>query len=353
MSDFVRKFAKFIDADLMSDRKSSAEYGGTIDTGSLMLNALLSASVYGGMADNKVLAFAGEEATGKTFLALGIERRFLDRYDGSFVAHYDTESAVTDDMMRSRGIDTERVLLIEPESVQDFRTKAIDFLAKYTAETDPDRPRALMTLDSLGMLPTLKEVDDSTKGNDTRDMTKAQLLKGLFRVLRLRLARARVPMLVTNHVYSGIGPYAPAHVMGGGSGLKYAADGIVFLTKKKDREDDGTVGGVIVTATAMKSRLSRQDSRVSLRIDYRTGLDRWYGVREFAEQAGIITRPKGAQKYTMPDGTTVYGKHLDEDPERYFGPLLDRIDERAREVFAYGAYDDTETVDPETGEVTQ
>ena len=61
-----------------------------------------------------------------------------------------------------------------------------------------------------------------TAGAETRDMTRSQIIKFAFRVLTLKLGRANVPMVVTNHTYDVIGAYMPTKEMGGGSGLKYA-----------------------------------------------------------------------------------------------------------------------------------
>ena len=40
-------------------------------------------------------------------------------------------------------------------------------------------------------------------------MTRAQVVKGAFRVLTLKLGRAGVPMIVTNHTYDVIGSMFP------------------------------------------------------------------------------------------------------------------------------------------------
>ena len=80
MSDFFRNLAEDIkdeDTSIAADGLSSGEYSGTIDTGSYVLNAVLSGSVYGGVPNNKVTAFAGESATGKTFFVLGVATQFL------------------------------------------------------------------------------------------------------------------------------------------------------------------------------------------------------------------------------------------------------------------------------------
>ena len=94
----------------------------------------------------------------------------------------------------------------------------------------------MMCLDSLGMLSTTKEIEDTAEGKETRDMTRAQVVKGAFRVLTLKLGRAGVPMIVTNHTYDVIGSMFPQKEMGGGSGLKYAASSIIYLSKKKEKE---------------------------------------------------------------------------------------------------------------------
>ena len=67
-------------------------------------------------------------------------------------------------------------------------------------------------------------------------MTRAQITKGAFRVLTLKLGRAKVPMIVTNHTYDVIGSMFPQKEMGGGSGLKYAASSIIYLSKRKEKE---------------------------------------------------------------------------------------------------------------------
>ena len=80
-----------------------------------------------------------------------------------------------------------------------------------------------------------KEIRDALDDKQVRDMTKSQLVKGAFRMLTLKLGQANVPLIVTNHTYDVIGAYVPTKEMGGGSGLKYAASTIVYLSKKKKR----------------------------------------------------------------------------------------------------------------------
>ena len=119
----------------------------------------------------------------------------------------------------------------------------------------------MFCLDSLGMLSTSKEVDDTEQGKDTRDMTRAQVVKSIFRVLTLKLGKANVPMLVTNHTYDVVGSYVPMKEMGGGSGLKYAASTIIYLSKKKEKDGTEVIGNIIKCETK-KSRFTKENVKI-------------------------------------------------------------------------------------------
>lgn len=336
-SNFFRDMIKDIgdiDTYIMDDGLHSSEFTGTIDTGSYILNAAISGNIYGGVPNNKIIAIAGETATGKTFFILGIVKKFLDDNPEAGVIYYDTEAAVTKSMMVDRGIDTSRVIISEQSTIQGFRTHVMRTIDKYIAAEESTRPPMMFVLDSLGMLSTEKEVTDIGEGKDTRDMTRSQLIRGTFRALSLRLAKARVPMLITNHTYAKIGSYVPEQEMGGGSGLKYAASQILFLSKKKDRVGTDVVGNII-HCKMNKSRFTKENKMVDVRLSYDTGLDRYYGLLELAEKYELIK--KVTTRYELPDGSKIFGKQILEDPERFFTKdFLDKLNECAAQEFMYG-----------------
>ena len=336
MSFFRDLISEIKDEDtiIAADGTGSAEFGGFIDTGSYILNGVLSGSLYGGIPDNKITAFAGESATGKTYFVLGVVRAFLDKNPTGAVVYYDTEAAVTKSMMESRGIDTSRVIIAEPDTIQKFRTHVLKMLEAYDKHPVDKRPPMMMVLDSLGLLSTTKELEDSTEGKETRDMTKAQTIKATFRVLTLKLAKVKVPMLVTNHVYDLVGSYIPTKEMGGGSGLKYAASTIVYLGKKKERDGDEIVGNII-KVTMHKSRLSKENSKVEVLLTYTSGLDKYYGLLDLAEKYKIIN--KVSTRYEMPDGKKVFGKEINRNPELYFTEeIMAKLEVAAKTEFSYG-----------------
>ena len=221
MSDFLKDIIKETGneyASLVSDGVEAGDVDTFIDTGSYIFNALLSGSIYGGLPANKITALAGESATGKTFFLMGIVKNFLDSNPDAGVIYFESESAITKQMVIDRGIDPERMVILPVTTVQEFRTQSLKVLDSYLMKADK-RPM-LMCLDSLGMLSTTKEVEDTSSGKETRDMTRAQVLKAAFRVLTLKLGKAKIPMVITNHTYDVVGSMFPTKEMGGGSGLK-------------------------------------------------------------------------------------------------------------------------------------
>lgn len=190
-------------AAIVDEGVESGDVTGFIGTGSYSLNALLSGSIFGGLPANKVTALAGEPSTGKTFYAINVVRQFLRDNPEGFVFYFESEAALSKQMLSDRAVDTKRVAIVPVSTVQEFRTQAVKILDKYM-EQEKKLPM-MFVLDSLGNLSTDKEIQDIADGKDTRDMTRSQLIRGAFRVLTLKLGKAKVPLLVTNHTYDVIG----------------------------------------------------------------------------------------------------------------------------------------------------
>ena len=327
-------------AGLVSDGIDSADVTSFIDTGSYSFNALLSGTIYGGMPSNKITAIAGEAATGKTFFALGICKAFLDKDPDAGIIYFESESAISKQMIESRGIDSKRMVIVPVATVQEFRNQSIKILDKYIEQPEKVRNPLMFVLDSLGMLSTTKEMEDTAAGKETRDMTRSQIVKSTIRVLTLKLGRANIPMIMTNHTYDVIGSMFPQKEMGGGSGLKYAASSIIYLSKRKDKEGTEVIGNIIHCKN-FKSRLTKENAMIDVKLTYKTGLDKYYGLIELGEEAGIFK--KVSTRYEMPDGSKVFGKNINDDPEKYFTKdVLDKIDEQAKRKFQYGSDEETD-----------
>ena len=338
MSDFLKDIIKETGneyATVVSEGVEAGDVDSFIDTGSLAFNTLLSGSIYGGMPSNKITAIAGEAATGKTFFALGIVKAFLDKNKDAGVIYFESESALTKELVEARGIDSTRMVIVPVATVQEFRHQSIKVIDKYLEQGEDKRKPLMFVLDSLGMLSTTKEMEDTAEGKETRDMTRSQIVKAAFRVLTLKLGKAKVPMIMTNHTYDVIGSMFPQKEMGGGSGLKYAASNIVYLSKRKEKDGKEIIGNIIHCKN-YKSRLTKENALIDVRLTYKDGLDKYYGLLELAIKHGIFKSV--STRVELPDGSKQYAKTINNEPDKFFTKdVLAQIDEAAKKEFLYGA----------------
>lgn len=316
-----------------------------IDTGSYAFNALISGSLYGGIASNKVTALAGDSGVGKTYMALSMVKTFLDANPKGICMYFETEAAITSDMIRSRGIDPARVAVIGVATVEEFRNQILKVCEEYMKIPKDDRLPMITILDSLGMLSTSKEMADTIEGKDVADMTRARVIKSVFRVLTLKLGKVGIPLILTNHTYNTMALYS-SKVQGGGSGVTYAASTIVFLSKRKEKDGETVVGNTI-TANLKKGRQTKENSEVELLLRYDTGLNKYYGLLPIAEKYGIFK--KVSTRYEMPDGSKVFEKAINENPEKYYtDEVMQQLEVAVGKEFKYGnEIEPNESVDAE------
>ena len=251
-----------------------------------------------------------------------------------YCLYFDTEAAVNKGLLESRGIDTTRLVVVNVVTIEEFRGKALKAVDIYLKKSEDERKPCMFVLDSLGMLSTEKEINDTLNDKMVRDMTKSQLVKGAFRMLTLKLGQAKIPLIVTNHTYDVIGSYVPTKEMGGGSGLKYAASTIIYLSKKKEKDGKDVIGN-IVKAKTHKSRISKENKTVEIRLYYdERGLDKYYGLLELGELGGLWKNVAG--RYEI-NGKKIYAKQIYAEPETYFDQyVMQALDEIAKREFSYG-----------------
>ena len=300
-----------------------------VDTGSYSLNALLSGSLYGGVPSNKITCLAGSESVGKTFIALSIAKNFLDKDKKGVIVYFESEGALTSDIIKERGIDINRFIVLPVATVEEFRTQAIKIIENMDVEYN-----IMMFLDSLGNLSTRKEMEDSASGSDKRDMTRAPMIRGTFRTLALKLAKANIPLIITNHTYDKIGSLFPTKEISGGGGIKYAASVIVTLGKRKVKEGTEVLGNII-KMKLVKGRLTKEESVTETKLDYKTGLDKYYGLVALAEKYDIFK--KVSTRFETPAGKA-FEKTIVNNPEKYFTEdVMEKLEVSAKKEFSYGS----------------
>jgi RecA/RadA recombinase len=312
-----------------------------IDTGSYTLNALVSADIFGGIPSNRITAFAGPSGTGKSYLTFSVIKSFLDNDDNAGTFLFDTEFALDEKGVEKRGLSTDRIILKYPDSIEAFKFSTVAILDKFMKLKGKDKPNMMFVLDSLGNLGSAKENNDAIEGNAVNDMTRQKQIRSAFRTLTLRLGKLGFPMVVTNHTYQNIGGYGDPTTIAGGGGLIYAATTIVSLSKAKDTEGSGAdkeVVGNILTARTFKSRCSKENQNVKLKLNYSTGLDRYHGLVDLAIEGGIWT--KGARHIEVSDGSKHFESKIYDDAPRFFDKeTLTKINEFVKTKYGLGVGD--------------
>ena len=190
------EYASMVEDGLTTDNT------GFIDTGSYIVNAQFSGSIYGGFPSNKMTIIAGPSGVGKSFFALSTVKSFQDKYPTGEVAYFDSEAAFTKEMFENRGMDVSRIAMIPVSSVDDFKFQSLNLLDQYEAIPKDERPPLMLVLDSLGNLATVKEITDATEGKSVADMTRGKSIRSVFRVVTLKMGKLNVPLVCTNHTYA-------------------------------------------------------------------------------------------------------------------------------------------------------
>lgn len=179
-----------------------------ISTGSYILNAGLSGSLFGGCPAGRVLTFAGSPGSGKTFLALSICREAQKK--GYTPIYMDSEGSIDKAFVERLGIDTKNFIIMQVNTISEVST----FISNLLLKINKDQ-KIILVLDSLGNLTSDKEKDDIINATGKRDMSKQQEIKALFRTNMVGLAKAHIPFIVNSHVYQTMDLFAKNIVSGG------------------------------------------------------------------------------------------------------------------------------------------
>lgn len=359
------------------------------DTGSYKFNAFISGNTRGGYPGGKITALAGEKGVGKTFLIMQGIKEFLDKHPTGACFFYESESAITKDMMTGRGIDVSRVFFFPVSTVEDWRVQQVQHLEAYNTDNynqkqahdkrmvdfERENKKAekhnatkavkdgkkekmpikkitdyktknplMMVLDSIGNLSSKKEMENALEGKDTQVMNLQKIIKGTCRLITQMLSPYQVPMVMSSHVYLKMDGKG-AMVMSGGSGPMFTASIIVFMRKSPIYDEKSkTYLGNIVRCQLEKGRLTKEKSKCEIQIMFTTGLCKYYGLVKPGVESGVIEQ--GGAWFTFPNGVKVQGEAsiYTKDPEKTFdSEYLDFVDTWAQENYCYGS--DTELYD--------
>lgn len=296
--DFVKKIDK--QAEIIADSAYS-NITDWIPTGSYILNACISGSLFGGIPDSRVTTLFGSTSVGKSFLACSIAREAQKK--GWNVFYMDSEGAIDATFVKRLGVDPHKLIIRQVNTISEVSGLLANILKGLEEQQTKNGScdKVLFVIDSLGNLTSDKEKEDTLSGSQKRDMTKQQEVKALFRVNATPLARTHSALISITHSYASIGSYIQTQVMSSGTGLAYNSSVTLELSAKKleDKENDSTAAGkagsstttkngVLITAKPAKSRFTIP-RKVSMQIPYFKAPNPYVGLEEFLnwDNAGV------------------------------------------------------------------
>lgn len=281
------------------EESAGAQINDYISTGSLILNACVTGSLFKGIPTGRVTTLAGEPGAGKSFLALSACREAQKQ--GYVPIYLDSEGAQDIQTVTRLGIDAKKFMIKQVNTITEVSSFIINLCSKLETIPEKDRDKVLIVLDSLGNLTSTKEAEDIKELTGKRDMTKQQEIKALFRVCATPLAKLHIPFIVVSHIYLSQDLFSK-RIISGGSGINYNSSVTLMLSAAKldgnDKENDKlaanskselTKTGVIVSATPQKSRFTIPQ-KVKFYIPFFKKPNQYVGLDQYMtwENSGIV-----------------------------------------------------------------
>lgn len=316
-----------------------------IDTGSKMLNAVISGSLYGGIPKGRVTLLAGESASGKSFIAQKIVGNAQKMR--MYTVVFDTENAIDARMVESLGADPKKIKYFPAKSIEQVRN-AIFALLQKIEETHMEG-KFLVVIDSLANMLSEMETKRMDKDSTSADMgTIAKAIKSLLKTCTTYGGLTKTTFVVTNHIYDNPNEMYPDLVkcMNGGKACRYLPSVVVQLAKKNLKEKDSGekdevgkgIAGIEMRCMCVKNRFIRPMIEGSMYLSWKTGLDEEYGTLELAINLGVIER-RGSV-YDLYDGTSLgYAKAFRKKKELWDEKIYPEIERRLPEAWGYSAHD--------------
>ena len=352
--DKINPFATYLKDSTLS------RVGGWIDTGSYVLNAIISGSIHGGIPKGRVTMMGGESMTGKTLFVLKILANA--QKEGLIPVIFDTENAVDPEGAERIGLDISKVKYVPCVTIEQTRNALYKFLT--SVKEKGLEGKFIVAIDSLGNLQSELEHSRMGKDSTSSDMgTKARAMKSLMQTCTNLGATTQTTILCTNHVYddpAAMFPSIEKH-MPGGKSIVYLPSVTVQLARKPMKSDGGktmdaetAVGqknyaGVLIRALTRKNRFIKQYLQGEMFLSFHTGLDRYYGLLDLAVGVGAVIQT--GSTYQLPDGKKIgYYKNFRKDKDLWENTILPVLEEKIKTEWAYSGGEGDDDVPDEVEE---
>jgi RecA/RadA recombinase len=343
------------------DKNSLSLVDGWIDTGSYVLNALISGKFDGGIPVGRVTLLAGESMTGKSLFVQKILANAQKM--GKTVLIFDTENSIDPVGAERLGLDISKVKYIPSTTIEETRNTIFKFLT--TVKEKKLEGKFIIAIDSLGNLQSQMEMNRMEKESTSADMgSAARAMKSLLKTCNNMGALTKTTILCTNHVYDDPSAMFPSleKNMPGGKSVIYLPSVSVQLARKPMKDDGGKTfdsnmvagqknySGVIIRALTRKNRFVKQYLEGEMYLSFSSGLDKYYGLLDLAVGLGAVIQ-NGAT-YALPDGTKLgYYKNWRKNAKLWEDDILPKLQEEITNNWLYSNGEEEADVPDEIDEL--
>ena len=284
-----------------------------ISTGSTILDLAISNRPDGGLAAGRITEINGLEGSGKSLI--GAHALAATQKKGGLAVYIDTESAVSSEFLQAIGIDTENMLYVHLETVEEI-FDTIETIVTKIRESDKDKLVTIL-VDSLAAASTKVEMD-ADFDKDGWATAKAIVISKAMRKITQLIARQRVCLIFTNQLRQKLGVmFGDPWTTSGGKALPFHSSTRIRLKNVGQIKDTkkNTIG-IKIRAQVIKNRLGPPLRSADFSLYFDKGIDDFGSWLEVLKGHKLI-KQAGAW-YTLEDQDGKEHKFQSKD----FGSLM-------------------------------
>jgi len=320
MVSFLDDICKELDgASLLSEE---SQVYGYVDSGSLVLNKIISGDFNGGYPIGSITEIYGESSTAKTVF---LTHAFIGaQKQGYYTIMVDNEHAYSPSFAQKLGLDSERLIYSEPETLEDcFET--IEKVILAIRSKDKETP-ILIGYDSIGSSPSRKEMEDTFgKNSEMGGALRAKVAGQCLRRINPMLRKHKAGLIIVNQVRSKVGVMFgdPRTRAGGGKALLYYCGTSLEAASGKSNalyDERKNPLGITGTIKAVKNKITKPFQSCEFKLLYDYGLAREFGLTLEYYKQGIASVP--AKGWYSIDGGKSKSRSADLDKK-----IMETLDE--------------------------
>jgi recombination protein RecA len=300
----------------------------SIPTGSLALDLALG---IGGVPRGRIVEIFGPESSGKTTLVNHIIAQAQAL--GGVCAFIDTEHAIDPVYSRAIGVDTDELLVSQP----DYGEQALQIADRLIASAAVD----VVAIDSVAALTPKAELDGQI--GDTTVGLQARLMSQALRKLAGSLNRTKTVCIFTNQIREKIGvQFGSPETQPGGRALKFYSSQRLDIRRIETLKEGTEAVGNRVRVKVVKNKVAAPFRQAEFDIEYGVGISREGGLLDFGMEHDLVQKSGSFFSYgetRLGQGRNNAKQFLKDNPE-----LSLEIETKVRTALGIGATAPDETI---------